>query len=216
MKAVPSVRDNPKYAERLVEITHAGKIPPVWSSTPIEQFILSQNFGTPISHFDETPQLVIATCIEFRYALPIPSMYAYVIRRAGGRVVGSEFSLSYCLARGVKHAVLVGHNDCGMTEVEQAAPYMVRALAEQGWDPDRAAEFIERHAWRYRFKDELDSLEREYRRLKKLFKKLTIAPLFLSLAEARLYIPRWYVNSLVNGQEPADDSPVDDEVLRRL
>lgn len=216
MNELPSVKNDPGYTDRLIEISHAGQIPSLWSGTPVEQFILSQNFGTPISHFDAKPQLLIVTCIEFRYALPIPRMYAYVIRRAGGRVVGSEFSLSYCLARGINHAVLVAHNDCGMTEVERRAPEMVEALVQQGWNRERAAEFVERHSWRYRFKDELDSLEREYRRLRKLFKRLTIAPLFLSLAESRLYIPRWFADSLVGGQEPPDDSPPDEEVLRLL
>src|SRR5260221_4402755 len=101
MTKLPSVQADPHYAERLIDLVDPEQIPQLWKGTPIEQFILSQNFGYPIAQYDGKPQLLIVTCIEFRYALPIPRMYAYVIRRAGGRIVGSEFSLTSCMAKGV-------------------------------------------------------------------------------------------------------------------
>jgi hypothetical protein len=216
MSVLPSVNADPHYAGRLIDIVSPDDIPDLWRNTPIEQFILSQNFGYPIAQFDGSPQLLIATCIEFRYALPVPRMYAYVIRRAGGRIVGSEFSLTYALSRGVKNVILIGHNDCGMTKVSEHAPAMIEALVDQGWNETRAAEFVERHAWRYKVKDELDSLQREYQRLRKIFKNLVIAPLFVSLADTKLHIPKWFVDSLEDGHEPCDESPPDDEVLRLL
>lgn len=216
MVTLPSVKADPRYKDRLISIQEPADIPDLWKGTPIEQFILAQNFDIPIANYDGTPHLLIVSCIEFRYSLPVPRMYAYMIRRAGGRIVGSEFSLSYCLSRGVRHLILIGHNDCGMTKVPEHAPAMVAALVEQGWSRVRAEEFVERHAWRYRVKDELDSIEQEYRRLRRLFKKITVAPLFISLSDTKLYVPKWYTDGLVDGLEPVSDTPPDDDLLRLL
>ena len=107
MQMPPSIRSEEKYLSRLIEINSRERIPTEWLDTPIEAFIMSQNFGWPIQTTGN-PELLISTCMEFRYALPMPRMYAYVIRRASGRVIGSEFSVGYTLAKGLEladHAV---------------------------------------------------------------------------------------------------------------
>lgn len=185
------VEFDPRYKDRLLSIDDPKSIPKKWQGTPIESLILSENFGVPIGACEQ-PQLMIATCIEFRYALPVPRMYAYVMRRASGRLVGSEFSVAYAIARGVRHLALIGHNDCGMTKVAENAASMADALVAEGWNPERAKEYISYQSARYAIDDEIDSLEHEYKRLKRLFKRLEIAPLFVCLANTKLYIPKWY------------------------
>src|SRR5689334_16761914 len=110
MFQIPSVRTDDKYRDRLVDIFSREAIPDEWQGSPIEHFIMWQNFGWPL-HPGPRPELLISTCIEFRYALPIPRQYAYVIRRASGRMIGAEFTIGYTLAKGVRHVIMIGHND---------------------------------------------------------------------------------------------------------
>jgi carbonic anhydrase len=184
---------DPKYKDRLLPLHTKDAIPAEWKGTPIESFIATINYGEPIAA-SERPQLLIVTCIEFRFSLKIPPRYAYVIRRASGRLVGSEFVMSFILSQGVKDVVLVGHNDCGMTKVAENAPNMVAALVQQGWHKERAEEFIRHHAARHAIQDEVDALKDEYQRLHRLFKNVRIAPLLACLAEMKLYVPSWYAH----------------------
>lgn len=188
-----SISEDPRYAGRLFDMATPADIPDEWKGTPVEKLILSENFETPIEETGK-PEILIVTCIEFRYQLPIPSMFAFVIRRASGRLIGSEFSLAYTLYRGVECVALIGHNDCGMTKVLEAKEGMRDALVKHGWHELRAEEFIQYHAGRYGIGDEIDSLEREYWRLKRLFPNLLIAPMFVCLADKKLYVPNWYLN----------------------
>jgi carbonic anhydrase len=186
-----SIANDPKYAKRLLEIAEEKDIPKEWQGTPIESLILAHNFQKPITEVGK-PKLLIAACIEFRYSLPVPRMYAYVIRRASGRLVGSEFSLAYVFAQGVKHIALIGHNDCGMTQVHANTPAMIEALIKQGWHKDRAEEYIRYQAARYSIEDEIDALKYEYIRLKRLFRDVCIAPFIVCLDNTNLYLPKWY------------------------
>ena len=209
------VTTNPHYSGRLFPMEQTTDIPERWRDTPIEKLILAHNFAEEIITSGE-PQLFIVTCIEFRYQPKVPASFAYMMRRASGRMIGSEFSLAYTLAKGVKHLALIGHNDCGMTKVAEHKDSMIDALVEQGWHRDRAEEYVSMHAARYAITDEIDSLKSEYLRLRRLFRKLEIAPLFLSLANSKLYLPGWYFQMLVAGQvdlPPGGDTLVPDEDL---
>lgn len=186
-----SICDDERYKERLQPISSLQDIPSEWCNTPIEKLIRSENFGEKIQESTQ-PELLIATCIEFRYALPIPRMFAYVIRRASGRLVGSEFSIAYILSAGVRHFALIGHNDCGMTKVLKKQDALISALTDQGWPKDRAEDFVYSQSERHMMKDEIDGLRREYIRLRRLFKNVVIAPMFVDLADTRLFIPTWY------------------------
>lgn len=202
------------YKDKLVELRSSADIPARWHGTPIESFIQAQNLGYPLYPSAE-PQVLISTCIEFRYSLPVPSNYAYVVRTAGGRLVGSEFAVGYVLSRGVKNILLVAHNDCGMTKIAHHKEAMTEAYVAQGWSRASAEAFIESKAPRYAFKDELEALELEYHRLKKIFKNVHVAPLFLYLSDRRVHIPRWYCDYLDRGL-PSDATGVPDAEIRQL
>jgi carbonic anhydrase len=189
-----SATQSTKFGSRLSQINTRDDMPTNWHNTPIEDFIAAHNFDVPIKA-GSLPKLLIVSCIEFRFLPQIPRNFAYVIRSAGGRmsnIPGSEFALSYILANGVRYIVTVGHNDCGMTKVHAFKPRLVAALVDQGWEEGHAHDFIEEHADRYAMDDEIDSLEFEFIRLRSLFKKVEIAPLFVSLSSTRLHLPRWY------------------------
>lgn len=213
METLPSVKTESKYKDRVVEIHSHEDIPSIWRQTPIEQLIMSQNFGWPV-HSKGVPELLICTCIEFRYALPIPRMYAYVIRRASGRVVGSEFTVGYILAKGIEHMVIIGHNDCGMVKVNESLPRVVDAFVNQGWHRNVAEEYCKRQAVRHAIKDEIDALEEEYKRLTGIFRKLVIAPLFVSLYDSKFYIPKWYLESLEHSKPLSSYTVPDEEIFK--
>lgn len=205
------VTRDPRYHGRLAPIDSEKDIPERWHNSPIETLILSQNFDQAIETTGD-PQLLIATCIEFRYQPKVPSAFAYIMRRASGRLVGSEFSIAYTMAKGVQHIALVGHNDCGMTKVAEHKDAMVNALVEQGWYKDRAEDYVTMNSSRYAITDEISSLKREYLRLRRLFHKVEIAPLFISLANSKMYLPAWYLQMLITGEV---DKPVGDPSLVR-
>lgn len=189
------VTTNIKFNTRLTRVDKPADIPERWQDSPIADIIGAHNFHNGIAVTGE-PRVLISTCIEFRFRPEVPSNYAYVIRRASGRLIGSEFSLVYALSRGVKHVALIAHNDCGMTKVSMHKPAMIQALVDQGWDHERAEEFVTMHAGRYHIEDEVDSLRKEFVRLKRLFHNVEIAPLFASLSSNKLHIPNWYMDYL--------------------
>jgi len=207
------VKKDPRYKDRLVEIVDREDIPLELRDSPIEALIMRLNFGWPVMQ-SNSPQLLISTCIEFRFSLPMPRMNSYVIRRASGRLVGSEFTIGYCMAQGVNHVAMIGHNDCGMTRAFQHAPRLVDSYVNQGWSRKSAQEFVDKNLQRYHMQDELEALQTEYIRLKALFKKLVIAPLFVSLYDSRLYLPKFYVEGL--NQSSFASYNVPDEMIEKL
>jgi carbonic anhydrase len=206
------VTKNAHFNLRLTKIATADDIPKRWRDTPIAALIGAHNFDTPIKATGK-PELLIATCIEFRFMPKIPALYAYLIRRASGRLIGAEFPLLYTLSRGVRHVVLIGHDDCGMTQVSKHKPAMIDTLVDQGWDRARAEEYVSMQAGRYAIQDEVDSLEVEYFRLTRLFKKIELAPLFVSLASEKLYIPNWYLEYLANPDKHEDQVNAQDLLM---
>ncbi len=215
MYQIPSVKTDDKYRERLVDVFSREAIPQEWLNSPIESFIMWQNFGWPL-HTGTKPEMLISTCIEFRYALPIPRQYAYVIRRASGRMNGSEFTIGYTLAKGVRHVIMIGHNDCGMAKVPENAPHVVDAFVEQGWSREAAQEYVRKQGANYAIGDELEALKEEYIRLSSYFKKLTIAPLFVCLHDNKLYIPHWYKEVSESIAAAGENGSVSDELIKNL
>lgn len=193
MSGFLGIGSDPRYKDKLVELLSSAEIPARWSGTPIADIIQAQNFGYPL-HPQPSPKVLIASCMEFRYALPVPSNYAYVIRTPGGRLIGAELAIGYVLSRGVSNILLIAHNDCGMTHLVERTPAIVNAFVDQGWERGKAEQFVREQIAQHGIVDELDALENEYHRLKKLFSQVHVAPLFLTLSDKKLYIPRWYMD----------------------
>lgn len=210
----PPVRADEKYRDLLTVVESRQDIPQEWQGTPIECLIMAQNFGWPIQSTGK-PELLIATCIEFRYALPVPRMYSYVIRRASGRVIGSEFSVGYTIAQGVKYLAVIGHNDCGMSQLEAKKAGVIEAFVAQGWPRDAAEQYVAKQATRHAIADELLALKDEYVRLRKIFRQLVVAPLFVCLHDSRFYVPNW-VSDPETEKLIGDGSAVDLEMINGL
>lgn len=61
--------------------------------------------------------------------------------------------------------------------------------------------------------DEIDGLRREYIRLRRLFKKVTIAPMFVDLADTKLFIPTWYKEMEHNDEDSLRDTVLDVDLI---
>lgn len=175
----------------LVALSTVFDIPVEWRTTPIEQFIKAQNMDYTIAP-EPRAKVMMSACMECRYSIPIPSNFAYVVRTPGGRLTGTELAIGYAISRGVENLILVAHNDCGMTKLTKFKADIINTLVDQGWDETKAIEFVETEQKKLSIENELETLRDEYVRLKNLFKKITIAPLFLILAEQKVYLPKWY------------------------
>ena len=191
MQSFIGVHSDPKFKDKLVELLSSADIPARWIGTPIEQFVQAQNFGYPL-HPQNRPQVLIVTCMEYRYSMPVPSNYAYIIRTPGGRLINQELALGYVMFRGVTNILLIAHDDCGMTHLVEHQCEIVNALVEQGWNRHKTQEWVKSEIAKLAVKDELDALEQEYHRLKSQFKNVHVAPLFLTLSDKRVYLPKWY------------------------
>jgi len=210
----PPVRADLKYKDLLTVVESRQDIPEIWQGTPIECLIMAQNFGWPIQSTGK-PELLIATCIEFRYALPVPRMYSYVIRRASGRVIGSEFSVGYTIAQGVKYLAVIGHNDCGMSQLDARKASVIDAFVAQGWPRDAAEQYVAKQSTRHAIADELLALKEEYIRLRKIFRQLVVAPLFVCLHDSRFYVPNWVTDPEVE-KEIGVGSDVTSDLINAL
>jgi carbonic anhydrase len=177
--------------DKLLTLSTDDDIPAEWRNTAIEQFIKAHNIRHPI-FAEPRARVLISACMDCRYNIPIPTNFAYVIRTPGGRLAGAELAIGYAISRGIDTIILVAHNDCGMTRLNEFKPNIIKALVEEGWSENRATEFVETEHKRLSIDNELQTLCDEFSRLRQLFKKIQIAPLFLILAEQRLYLPRWY------------------------
>lgn len=165
------------HKDKLLALSTVSDIPVDWRDTSIEKFIRAQNMGY-IIFAEPRAKVLMSACMECRYSIPIPSNFAYVIRTPGGRLTGADLAIGYAISRGVDTLILVAHDDCGMTKLRKYKPDIVKALIDQGWGEKEAIEFVDTEQKKLSIENELETLRDEYLRLKNLFKKISITPLF--------------------------------------
>jgi carbonic anhydrase len=182
---------NSVYESRLTAIAQPGDIPARWRNTPLAELIMAINFNHVIDVNDK-PQLFVVTCIDFRLQPAIPPYYSFVLRTPASRLTGSEFALAYAVSKGVRHAALIGHNDCGMAKVLMHSGPVTNALVDQGWPRDRAEQYVAQQGPRYAIENEVDFLQSEFAHISRLFPKVEFAPLIADVGDGCLYIPNWY------------------------
>jgi carbonic anhydrase len=73
--------------------------------------------------------------MDNRKHLHIPDNFAYIIRSGGANLRYSEFKVSYAIsAGGIKHIALIGHNNCGMVNLNSRKDQFVYGLEQNaGW-----------------------------------------------------------------------------------
>jgi carbonic anhydrase len=87
--------------------------------------------------------------------------------------------------------VLIGHNNCGMVNLVARKKEFVDGLTFiAGWEAERADKHFSDHAPMLEIENETDFILSEKKRLRLLYPKIKIAPLFYRVEDNRLYFIR--------------------------
>lgn len=175
--------------DRLIPILIAEDILPEYRNTPIglllEYHNLNKQFDTHIN-----ARLLIGMCMDNRKHLHMPDNFAYIIRTGGANLKFSEFKVSYAIAIGqVKHIALIGHNNCGMVNLNSRKEIFINGLVETaGWEKDRAEEHFMNFAPIFEIGNEVDFILSETKRLRLRYPKIRIAPMIYLVEDNKLYL----------------------------
>jgi carbonic anhydrase len=175
--------------EWLFQIDQEEDIPACLKDTPIGVLLREQNLGHAFETESTHPELVIGMCIDFRKQLSVPKDWAYIIRREGANMDGSEFAIALGLSKGIRYMALIAHNDCAMANTAEHQDGFVKALVgKYGWSQKKALDFFIEHARSKDIGNEVDFVLEEAARIEKLFPGITVVPLLMRVENDKLYL----------------------------
>lgn len=176
---------------KLLSITKKEDIPFVYQNSPIGLLLEYHNLNRPYATYQQA-ELLIGMCMDNRKHLHMPDNFAFIIRSGGANLRYSEFKVSFAIAiGGVKHIVLIGHNNCGMVNIQARKQEFIKNLSETaGWTTEEAEEHFLHFSPMYEIGSESDFILSEVKRLRFRYPKILIAPMmyevetgFLSIIE---------------------------------
>ncbi|HEU4716710.1 MAG TPA: carbonic anhydrase [Bacteroidia bacterium] len=176
---------------RLVEINKPEDIFPEYRNTPIGLLLEYHNLGRELEPYTQA-KLLIGMCMDNRKHLRIPDNFAFIIRAGGANLRYSEFKVSYAIAVGdIHHIVIIGHNNCGMVNLVSRRQLFIDGLVEKaGWDRRQAEEHFMHYEPMHEIGNEIDFSISEAKRLRLRYPKITVAPLLYKVEDNRLYLIR--------------------------
>jgi len=100
--------------------------------------------------------------------------------------------VSYAISvGGIRHIVLIGHNQCGMVDLMSRREQFVQGLVEgAGWKRQAAEEHFAQFAPVFEIGNEIDFVLSEAKRLKSRYPKIEIVPLMYRVEDNLLYMIR--------------------------
>jgi carbonic anhydrase len=175
--------------DRLLKITTSSDIFEEYRKTPIGLLLEYHNLNKTYESYD-TAQLLIGMCMDNRKHLHMPENFAYIIRSGGANLRYSEFKVSYAISvGGIKHIALIGHNNCGMVNLNSRKDQFVNGLEQNaGWDKEKALEHFMHFAPFFEIGNEVDFLLSESKRLRQNYPKICIVPMLYLLEDNLLYL----------------------------
>ena len=174
---------------RLKKVNAAEDIPEQYRDTPIGLLLEYHNLNRSMPKYDAA-QLLVGMCMDNRKHLHIPDNFAYIIRTGGANLRYSEFKVSYALSVGqVSNIVLIGHNHCGMVNLQDRKDIFINGLVENaGWERDYAEDHFNRFAPMFEIGNEVDFILTETQRLRNRYPKIHVAPLMYLVEDNKLYL----------------------------
>lgn len=174
---------------RLHSVSKPQDIFPQYRRTPIGLLLEYHNLGRKHDPYTNA-QLLIGMCMDNRKHLRIPDNFAFIIRAAGADLRHSEFKVSYAIAvGGVQTIALIGHNQCGMVNLESRRELFIDGLMQNaGWPRNQAEEHFERFAPTFEIEDEVEFVLGEAKRLRDFYPKVLVAPLIYRVEDGLLYL----------------------------
>jgi carbonic anhydrase len=175
--------------DRLIAVQSKKDIPGEYRNTPFGLLFEYHNFGRP-SDACSSPKLLIGMCMDNRKHLHIPDNFAFIIRTGGANLRYSEFKVSYAISvGGIRHIVLIGHNQCGMVDLVSRREQFIQGLVEgAGWDRRAAEEHFAQFSPIFEIGNEVDFVLSEAKRLKSRYPKIEIVPLIYRIEDNLLYM----------------------------
>jgi carbonic anhydrase len=172
----------------ILPVQTVDDILPIYRNTPVGDLLEYHNLGRPLNGVTR-PELLIGMCMDSRKALRIPNDFAFVLRTAGANLRDNEFRISYAIAVGGVHTiVLIAHTDCGMARLDQRREQFIEGMvARAGWDRTRAERHFAESAPKFGIRDEVDFVLQEAARLCAIYPKIQVAPLLYRVEDDLLY-----------------------------
>ena len=173
----------------LTAVNKLEDINPEYRNTAVSRLLAYHNFGQTFDTYAKA-ELLVGMCMDNRKRLRIPENFAYIIRTGGANLRHSEFKVSYAIAvGGVKALALIGHNQCGMVNLNARKDQFIDGLIENGgWERDHAEEHFRHYAPMFEIGSEIEFILSEVNRLRLRFPKILVAPLLYRIEDNKLYL----------------------------
>jgi carbonic anhydrase len=174
---------------RLIPISTLEDIPSQYRDTPIGLLLEYHNLERQIDKYTSA-QLLIGMCMDNRKHLRIPDNFAFIIRAGGANLRYSEFKVSYAIAvGGVRAIALMGHNKCGMVDLNSRRELFVQGLVQNaGWEEQAARQHFQTFAPLFEIGNEIEFLLSEALRLRQRYPKVLVAPLLYSVETNKISV----------------------------
>ncbi len=175
----------------LIEINKTSDIPSQYRRNPIGKLLEYHNLGKNFEKYSQA-ELLVGMCMDSRKHLHIPDNFAFIIRSGGANLRYSEFKVSYAIAvGGVSHIALIGHNQCGMVNIESRKDAFVKGLVKHGgWKKKEAHEHFITFSMMFEIGNETEFILSEAKRLRLRYPKVMVAPMLYKVDDNRLYLMR--------------------------
>jgi carbonic anhydrase len=173
---------------QIIPVSQPADILPIYRETPVGRLLEYHNLDRPRDAIAR-PELLIGMCMDSRKTLRIPNDFAFVLRTAGANMRDNEFRISYAIAVGGVHTiVLIAHTDCGMARLDQRREQFIDGMvANAGWDRARAERHFAESAPKFGIRDEVDFVLHEADRLRGIYPRIQVAPLLYRVSDDLLY-----------------------------
>lgn len=175
--------------DELIKISSDEELFPKYQDTPISQLFQYHNFGYSAKEHIKA-EMLVGMCMDNRNQLKIPNNFAYILRTGGGNLRSIEFKISYAIALGgVKCVALIGHNNCGMTNlVSKRKEFIQGMINNAGWTERQADEHFMSFAPIFEIENEIEFLLGEAKRLQERYPRILVAPVFYKVEDHLLYL----------------------------
>lgn len=173
----------------IIAVNKKEDIFPQYQNTPIGLLLEYHNLDREPEIY-ESAQLLVGMCMDNRKHLHIPDNFSFIIRAGGANLRQSEFKVSFAISvGGIQHIALIGHNNCGMVNLNARKEEFIAGLSERaGWEKEKAEEHFNQFAPMFEIGNEIDFVVSEAQRLRLRYPKIIVAPMFYKVEDNRLYL----------------------------
>lgn len=172
----------------LIAVDSLAAVPPAYRGTPIGDLLEYHNLDRPFESYTNA-RLLIGMCMDHRKHLHIPENFAYIIRAGGANLRYSEFKVSYAIGvGGVRHIALIGHTNCGMSNLVARRRQFIDGLVDAGWTAERAEEHFNAFAPMFEIGSETEFVVAEAQRLRRRYPRVTVCPMLYKVEDNRIYL----------------------------